>query len=142
MQTTILLMTLATLATAAALGVTIGIMALRRAVVRFALPEGRQVDIAQTEQGYLLASALASIAAFAAFRIDFMVFGVLLVVAAAFLMAEHVILPRLKEAAERGQPSARDVRGSFETIQSLTLLCAFLMLTLPPLATLARVWGV
>jgi hypothetical protein len=141
-QATILLITLATLATAAALGVTLGVQIFRRAVRRFALPEGRLVDLAQTEQGYLLASALSSLAAFAAFRIDGVVFGVLLTVAASFLMAEHVILPRMREAAEAGGDAGRDVRGTFEAIQSLTLLLAFFLLTLPPLATLARVWGI
>jgi hypothetical protein len=142
MQATILLMSLATLACAAAIGVTLGVTTMRRALGRHALADGRLADLDQTDQGYLLASALASVAAFAAFRVDYSVFLLLVSCSAIFLMAEHVILPRLKRDAEAGLPPARDFRTTFEMAQALLLLLAFFMLTLPPLSTLARVWGV
>jgi hypothetical protein len=142
MQATILLMSIATLACAAAIGVTIGVSTLRRAMAGHALAGGRVLDLDQTERGYLLASALASVAAFAAFRVDYGVFLLLVACSAAFLMAEHVILPRLKRGAEAGLPPKRDLRNTFEMAQALLLLMAFFLLTLPPLATLARVWGV
>jgi hypothetical protein len=142
MQATILLMSLATLAAAAALGVTIGLTTMRRTMAAVGMPQGVAIELDQTEQAYLLASALTSVAAFAAFRVDLMAFFILTVSAASFLAAEHVMVPRMRRSLASDGVVGRDARTTFEMAQAMVLLTAFFMLTLPPLTTLARVWGV
>jgi hypothetical protein len=99
-------------------------------------------DITYTDKTYLLTSIMASIGALASFKQNMGVFVMFLVIAISFQIAEHWMLPRMRQAAKEGlDMPMTGTRARFEFLQASCLLFVFGNLTMPPLVTLVRVHG-
>jgi hypothetical protein len=99
-------------------------------------------DLAYTDRTYGLASILASIGALASLRQSLSLFILFAAVAVAFQIAEHWLLPRMQQALVAGEAlPMMQTRARFELVQAACLLTAFCILAMPPLMTLARVYG-
>lgn len=132
----------AVLCAAAAFGVLLTTMLVRTSP-QFAQQQGAQFDIAYTERTYNLASILASIGALASFQVSLGTFASFIGVAVSFQIAEIWLLPNMRTAAEAGETMPMlAVRSRFELLQAACLIIIFSQSALPPLVTLARVYGV
>jgi hypothetical protein len=131
----------AVLCAASAFGVLLTLM-LVRGNTQAAGPEGAVYDIAFTDKTYLVASIIASIGALLSFRFSTGTFLAFLCVAISFQIAEHWLLPRLRAAAERGEAlPLTGIRARFELVQIACLSMVFFNISMPPMMTLARVYG-
>jgi hypothetical protein len=138
----ILQIIVAVLCAAAAFGVLLTTM-LVRTNQRFADQQGAQFDVAYTERTYSLASIMASIGALASFQNSLGTFASFVGVAVSFQIAEHWLLPAMRAAAEAGESMPMvGVRSRFELLQAACLIVIFSQVSMPPLFTLARVYGV
>jgi hypothetical protein len=138
----ILQIVVAVLCAATAFGVLLTTM-LVRTNQRFADQQGAQFDIAYTERTYSLASILASIGALASFQYSLGTFASFIGVAISFQIAEHWLLPSMRAAANAGEAMPMTgVRSRFELLQAACLIIIFSQVSMPPLFTLARVYGV
>jgi hypothetical protein len=100
-------------------------------------------DLVYTDRTYILASVLASLGALASFRQNLSIFMIFVAVAAAFQIAEHWLLPRMRQALAAGEPLPMTaMRARFELLQAACLFLAFCILAMPPLIALAQVYGV
>jgi hypothetical protein len=99
-------------------------------------------DLVYTDRTYVLASILASVGALASLRQNLSIFILFASVAISFQIAEHWLLPRMRRALVAGEalPMTR-TRSRFELVQAACLFTAFCILAMPPLMTLARVYG-
>jgi len=141
----ILQMALAMLFAAAAFGVVLSAMMLRSR-----LPAGQPLagafdiaalEISHTERAYQLASILASAGAMASLLHAKGAFAAFVGVAVSFQLAEHWLIPRLKAAAADGGRHYIGVRARMEMIQAAALALIFVNLGVPPLVTLANIYG-
>jgi hypothetical protein len=99
-------------------------------------------DIAFTDRIYLIGSVLVSLGAIAVTPDRFGVFATLVGAAISLQIAEHFLLPRMKQAADAGQPVPfRGTRRRFELMIAITLMLVFTSLTLPPLQFIAARFG-
>jgi hypothetical protein len=135
----LLQLTLSMLFAAAAFGVVLSAMSIRGRLP-VAHPHTPAFDIAHTDRSYQLASILASLGAMASLTYSAGVFAAFLGVAAAFQIAEHWLIPRLRAAREDAIP-IRGARARFELVQAMALALIFMNLGVPPLMTLANVYG-
>lgn len=133
--------TIAMLCAAAAFGVVLSAMALRgKLPARH--PHTAAFDIAHTDRAYQLASILASIGAMASLGYSNGAFAAFLGVAASFQIAEHWLIPRLRAAAEaKGEAPRLGVRTRLELVAAMALAMIFVNLGIPPLVTLANIYG-
>jgi hypothetical protein len=138
----ILQIAVSVLCAAAAFGVLLSTM-LVRTNQRFSSEQGAQFDVAYTERTYGLASILASIGALASFQHSLGTFASFVGVAISFQIAEHWLLPNMRAAADSGETMPMvGVRSRFELLQAACLIIIFSQVSMPPLFTLARVYGV
>ncbi|MFM9975877.1 MAG: hypothetical protein ACKVON_15050 [Beijerinckiaceae bacterium] len=99
-------------------------------------------DLVYTDRTYILASILASIGALASLWQNIGIFIVFVAVAGSFQIAEHWLLPRMRQAVAAGEAlPMTGTRFRFEFLQAACLLLVFCILSMPPLITLARVYG-
>jgi hypothetical protein len=99
-------------------------------------------DILYTDKTYLLTSILASIGALSSFQQNKGVFVMFVGIAISFQIAEHWLLPRMRQAAQQGLDiPMRGTRARFELLQATCLLFVFGNLTMPPLVTLVNIYG-
>jgi hypothetical protein len=99
-------------------------------------------DIIYTDKTYLLTSILASIGALSSFQQNKGVFVMFLGIAISFQIAEHWLLPPMREAAQKGLDIPfKGTRARFELLQAGCLIFAFGNLTMPPLITLVNIYG-
>jgi hypothetical protein len=99
-------------------------------------------DLLYTDRTYLLASIMASVGALASFRQNMGVFVMFVVIAVSFQIAEHWLLPKMRNAAAQGLALPMlATRARFELLQAACLLMVFGNLAMPPLITLVRVYG-
>jgi hypothetical protein len=134
----IALIAMALLCTAAALGAVLVSWAMRRSRLLRSRTMHRH-SIAMSRQVYLLASLLCSVGALLAFPVSWSIFLVLAGSAGSFLLAEHLLLPRL---ADRERTDLAGARSRFEMIQVVLLTVAFINQAVPPLVRLAQVYGI
>lgn len=131
----------AVLCAASAFGVLLTLL-LVRGNMRTAGAAGAVYDIAFTDRTYLVASIIASIGALLSYRFSLGTFLAFLCVAISFQIAEHWLLPRLRMAAERGEAlPLTGARARFELAQIACLVAVFCNISMPPMMTLARVYG-
>ncbi len=137
----VLQMATAMLCAAAALGVLLSTMMMRgRLPVDH--PESALYEIMQSDRAYQLASILASAGAMASLLHNKGAFGGFLSVAVSLQLAEHWLLPRMRAAAAAGMETPyRGVRARMELIQAAALGLIFINLGIPPLVTLANIYG-
>jgi hypothetical protein len=137
----ILQIMIALLAAASAFGVLLSAMLMRG---RLAVdhPQSAVFDIAHTDRSYQIASIIASIGAMASYPHSTGAFASFIGVAVSFQIAEHWMLPRMQEAAVTGSDLPfRGVRARLELLQAACLALLFFKLGMPPLITLANVYG-
>ena len=129
------------LCAAAAFGVLLTTMLVRGNASKIEGLDAR-FDLVYTDRTYVLASILASVGALASLRQNFSIVLLFAVVALSFQIAEHWLLPKMRQALVAGEalPLIR-TRARFELLQAACLLMAFCILAMPPLITLARVYG-
>ena len=138
---TVLQITLALLCAAAGCGVILSAMLLRGKLPA-AHPHTPAFDIAQTDRTYQLVSILASCGALATLTYSRGAFAGFLGVAVSFQIAEHWLVPRLRRVAADGEVSLRHgVRSRLELVGIAALALIFLNLSMPPLVTLANIYG-
>jgi hypothetical protein len=136
----------------AAFGVLLSMMLVRGNLQHFAfakpniLPQSSSdsalFDINYTDKTYLLTSILASIGALVSFKQNIGVFVMFVTIAVSFQIAEHWLLPRMRQAAQQGLDiPMKGTRARFELLQAACLLFVFINLTMPPLVTLVRIHG-
>jgi len=105
-------------------------------------PQSPIFDIAHTDRTYQLASIIASIGAMASFQHSWGTFASFLGVAISFQIAEHFMLPRMREAASSGEELPyKGARDRLELLQTACLALIFFKLGMPPLITLANIYG-
>ncbi len=105
-------------------------------------PQSPLFDIAHTDRTYQLASIIASIGAIASFKHNWGVFASFLGVAISFQLAEHFMLPRMRDAAIAGEALPfRGTRDRLELLQAACLALIFFKLGMPPLIMLANIYG-
>lgn len=105
--------------------------------------EGIRSDLAASDAAYLAIATLASVGALISVQTSLAIFIGFVCVAAAFLIAENFLLPRMKAAAEAGLAIPMlGTRNRFELLQGLLLMVLFSQISMPPLVTLARVYGI
>jgi hypothetical protein len=129
------------LAAASAFGVLLSAM-LMRGRLATDYPQSAVFDIAHTDRSYQIASIIASIGALASYQHSTGAFASFIGVAVSFQIAEHWMLPRMHEAAVTGSDMPfRGVRARLELLQVACLALLFFKLGMPPLITLANVYG-
>ncbi len=139
---TVLQITVSLLCAAAAFGVVLTTM-LVRGKVPVTNPETAIYDIAHTDRTYQLASVLASIGALAAFPYSLGTFAGFIAVAVSFQIAESFMLPAMRKAAETGSEMPyKGTRSRLELLQAAFLAVIFFKTGMPPLLTLASVYGI
>jgi hypothetical protein len=132
---------IAMLAAATGFGVLLAMIMVRGQVQKIA-NGGVEADLAFTNKAYLLASIIASIGAVAAFPHSQGAFAMFLAIALTFQFADHWLIPRMRAAAQAGEDvPLRGTRARFEILQAVALLAIFGVITMPRLATLARLYG-
>ena len=105
-------------------------------------PQSPIFDVAHTDRTYQLASIIASIGAMASFPHSWGTFASFLGVAISFQIAEHFMLPRMREAASSGEELPyKGARDRLELLQTACLALIFFKLGMPPLITLATIYG-
>jgi hypothetical protein len=139
---TVLQITVSLLCAAAAFGVVLTTM-----LVRGKLPVGGSetaiYDIAHTDRTYQLATILASIGALAAFPFSWGTFAGFIAVAVSFQIAESFMLPAMRKAAETGgEMPYKGTRSRLELLQAAFLAVIFFKTSMPPLLTLASIYGI
>lgn len=138
---TVLQIVIALLCAASAFGVVLTAM-LVRGKLSVDNPQSAVFDVAHTDRVYLLASILASIGALSSFSHQWGVFASFVGVAVSFQIAEHWLLPKMRRAAEAGQAlPMTGTRARLELLQAACLALIFFKLGMPPLITLANVYG-
>jgi hypothetical protein len=106
-------------------------------------PETALYDIAHTDRTYQLAAILASIGALAAFPYSWGTFAGFVAVAVSFQIAESFMLPAMRRAAETGGDMPyRGTRSRLELLQAAFLAMIFFKTSMPPLLTLASIYGI
>jgi hypothetical protein len=131
----------AMLAAAAGFGVLLAMIMVRGQIGRIA-DGGVEADLAFTNKAYLLASIIASIGAVAAYPHSFGAFSMFLAIALSFQIADHWLIPQMRRAASSGtEVPFKGTRARFELMQALALLAIFGVITMPRLATLAKLYG-
>ena len=137
----VLMMVTAAFAASASLGVLLTNMVARGALVAGG-PDALRYDLNYTDRTYILASVLCSIGALAALKFSVATFGAFVMLALSLQVAEHMMLPRMREAADAGtEMPYQGTRTRFELLLFLGLAFIFGNLSFPPLVTLARVYG-
>jgi hypothetical protein len=137
----VLQITLALLCASAGCGVILSAILLR-AKLPVAHPHTPAFDIAQTDRTYQLVSILCSIGALSTLTYSTGAFAAFLSVALSFQIAEHWLIPRLRVVAPDGGVSLRHgVRTRLELIGIAAMALIFLNLSMPPLVTLANIYG-
>ncbi len=134
-------MAMAMLCAAAAFGVLLSAMTMRgRLPVDH--PQSAQFEILHSDRAYQLASILASAGAMASLMHNKGAFAGFLSVAISLQLAELWLIPRMREAAAAGlEIPYRGIRSRMELIQAAALALIFINLGLPPLVTLANIYG-
>jgi hypothetical protein len=113
-----------------------------RGKLPFDHPQSALFDLAYTDRTYQLASIIASIGAMAAISQGWGLFGSFVAVAVAFQVAEHLLLPRMRAALDQGvEIPLRGTRARFELLQTALLAVIFFKMGMPPLITLASIYG-
>jgi hypothetical protein len=98
---------------------------------------------AHTDRTYQLATILASIGALAAFPFSWGTFAGFIAVAVSFQIAENFMLPAMRRAAETGEEMPyKGTRSRLELLQAAFLAVIFFKTSMPPLLTLASVYGI
>jgi hypothetical protein len=139
---TVLQITISLLCAAAAFGVVLTTM-LVRGKLPVAHPDTAVYDIAHTDRTYQLATVLASIGALAAFPFSWGTFAGFIAVAVSFQIAESFMLPAMRKAAESGSEMPyKGTRSRLELLQAAFLAVIFFKTSMPPLLTLASVYGI
>jgi hypothetical protein len=134
-------MTLVMMCAATAFGILLANMLVRG---RLHGPRGDSAlnDLAFTEKSYAAVSIILSVAAFAAISFSWGSFALFVSVAIALQIAEHWMLPSMRRAAESGTDLPYvATRLRFEVLLATCLMVAFWKTAMPPLMTLARVYG-
>jgi hypothetical protein len=135
----VLQITFGALSAALALGLVLALHLLRG---RLGFAADPRIDVTVSDRAYLAGSLLASFGAIMSLSASFGVFVGFVCVAAAFLVAEQLLIPRMRAAAEADAPlPMRAARARFELLQAGLLLLIFTQISMPPLITLARVYG-
>ena len=139
---TVIQITVSLLCAAAAFGVVLTTM-LVRGKLPVAYPEAAIYDIAHTDRTYQLATILASIGALAAFPFSWGTFAGFIAVAVSFQIAESFMLPAMRKAAETGgEMPYKGTRSRLELLQAAFLAVIFFKTSMPPLLTLASIYGI
>jgi hypothetical protein len=139
---TVIQITVSLLCAAAAFGVVLTTM-LVRGKLPIANPETAIYDIAHTDRTYQLATILASIGALAAFPFSWGTFAAFIAVAVSFQIAESFMLPAMRIAAETGgEMPYKGTRARLELLQAAFLAVIFFKISMPPLLTLASIYGI
>lgn len=137
----VLQIAIAILCAASAFGVLLSAMMLRGRLPAH-LPEALQYELAHSDRAYQLASIIASAGAMASMMHNKGAFAGFLGVAVSLQLAEHWLVPRMKAAVEMGADMPyRGVRTRMELVQTAALAMIFINLGIPPLVTLANVYG-
>jgi hypothetical protein len=106
-------------------------------------PEYALFDIAHTDRTYQLATILASIGALAAFPYSWGTFAGFIAVAVSFQIAESCMLPAMRKAAATGADMPyKGTRARLELLQAAFLAMIFFKTSMPPLLTLASIYGI
>ncbi len=138
---TVLQIVVALLCAASAFGVVLTTM-LVRGKFPVAHAQAAAYDIAHTDRTYQLVTIIASIGAIAAFSFSWGTFAGFIAVAVSFQIAESFMLPSMRQAAERGEPMPyRGTRSRLELLQAAFLAVIFFKTSMPPLLTLASIYG-
>ena len=136
----VLQIAVAILCAAAAFGVLLSAMMLRGRLP--ADPQAMLYELAHTDRAYQLASIITSAGAMASLMHNKGAFAGFLGVAVSLQLAEHWLVPRMKAAAAAGaELPYRGVRTRMELVQAAALTLVFINLGIPPLVTLANVYG-
>ncbi len=137
----VLQMAAAMLCAAAAFGVLLSAMMLRgRLPVDH--PHSALYEITHSDRAYQLASILASAGAMASLLHSKGAFAGFLGVAISLQLAEHWLIPRMRAAVAAGADLPyRGVRTRMELVQAAALGLIFVNLGIPPLVTLANIYG-
>jgi hypothetical protein len=139
---TVIQIVISLLCAAAAFGVVLTAI-LVRGKVPMTNPESVLYDIAHTDRTYQLATILASVGALAAFPFSWGTFAGFIVVAVSFQIAESFMLPAMRRAAEiGGEMPYKGTRSRLELLQAAFLAMIFFKTSMPPLLTLASIYGI
>jgi hypothetical protein len=135
----VLQITFGALCAATAFGIVLALHVMRG---RLGFAADPRVDVVVSDRAYLAGSLLASIGAIMSLSGSFGVFAGFICVAIAFLVAEQFLIPKMRAAAEANAPlPLTGARSRFELLQAGLLLLLFTQISMPPLVTLARVYG-
>jgi hypothetical protein len=139
---TVIQIVVALLCAASAFGVVLTAM-LVRGKFPVAHAQAAAYDVAHTDRTYQLATILASIGAIAAFPFSIGTFAGFIAVAVSFQIAESFMLPAMRRAAEAGEDMPYlGTRSRLELLQAAFLAMIFFKTSMPPLLTLASVYGI
>ncbi|MGL5136418.1 MAG: hypothetical protein ACRC7G_01490 [Beijerinckiaceae bacterium] len=135
----VLQITFGALCAATAFGLVLALHLLRG---RLGFAADPRVDVVVSDRAYLAGSLLASVGAIMSLAGSFGVFIGFICVAVSFLIAEQFLIPKMRAAAEADAPLPMTAtRSRFELLQAGLLLLLFTQISVPPLMTLARVYG-
>ncbi len=143
---TVIQIVVALLCAASAFGVVLTTMLVRGKFATSHFPishaQAAAYDIAHTDRTYQLVTIIASIGAIAAFPFSWGTFAGFIAVAVSFQIAESFMLPSMRKAAESGEPMPyRGTRSRLELLQAAFLAVIFFKTSMPPLLTLASIYG-
>ncbi len=104
--------------------------------------EGPLHDIAFTESAYVAAATMCALAAIASINISWGTFALCLSIAVSLMIADTILVPRMREAiaASREVPYT-GTRLRFEVLAAASLFFVFWKTAVPPLLTLAQIYG-
>jgi hypothetical protein len=105
--------------------------------------EGPLHDIAFTEKAYVAASLFCGVGCLASLGLSWGTFAVFMSVGAAFMIADQYLVPRMRQAISAGRPvPLTGARARFELMAATSLFLVFWKTAVPPLVTLAMVYGI
>jgi hypothetical protein len=129
------------LCAAAAFGVLLSTMLVRGRLHQIGA-EGPLHDLAFSEKAYVAASVLCGVGAIAAVNFSWGSFAILLFVTIAFMIADQLLVPRMRRAIAEARPVPHTgARARFELLAAACLFMVFWKTAAPPLVMLARVYG-
>jgi hypothetical protein len=105
--------------------------------------EGPAQDIAFTERVYVAAATFCAVGAVAAINISWGTFALFLAIAGSLHLADQKLLSAMREHREPGTPSRHNaIRARFEILAATCLFFIFWKTAVPPLLTLAVIYGI